>query len=383
MISIPTIQNIRRVGRWRLASATLLVFLLASTGRTAESVVQHGIFGRAADGTTIDGFTLINHHGATAKVITYGAILADLRVPDRDGKLASVVHEVTFSESNYARGFPNAGMVPGRVANRIANARFTLDGHDYTLAANNGPHTLHGGRKGFGRVLWTGEPVSSPRGPAVRLMYHSRDGEEGFPGNLDVSVTYTLTEENTLRLDYIATTDQPTPINLTNHAFFNLSNGGDVAGDQLTINASRTTLADRALIPTGKIAPVAGTPLDFTRATAIGARAAELVPSHRYDHNFVLNRAEDARGPTFAARVTDPNSGRVLEVWTTEPGLQLYTSILGTPLPPGQDGFFCLETQHFPDSVHHPEFPSTILRPGQTFRSTTEFRFSTTPATRR
>lgn len=351
--------------------------LLIVAVRAAEPAVQRAEFGRGADGTVIEAFTLTNKHGAIAKVITYGAILADLQIPDRDGKLAHVVREITFSEQNYQRGFPQAAMVAGRVANRIANARFTLDGHDYMLIANNGPHTLHGGRKGFGRALWKGEPAA---GSAVKLTLLSPDGDEGFPGNLTASIIYTLTDDNTLRLDYGATTDKPTIVNLTNHAYFNLAGGGDVADYTFTIEADRTTAFDASLIPTGGLTPVKGTPLDFMTPTALGARAAQLGAAKHYDHNFVINRT--AAGLVRAARVADPKSGRVLEVWTTEPGVQLYTSALGAPLAGGQNGFFCLETQHFPDSIHHPTFPTTVLRAGDTFSSTTEFRFSAGPAGR-
>ncbi len=346
--------------------------LIALVSRAAAPAVSTEVFGRAADGTVIDAFTLANKSGATAKIITYGAILADLQIPDRDGKLVHVVREATFSEQNYQRGFPQAAMIAGRVANRIANARFMLDGHDYALAANNGPHTLHGGRKGFGRVMWKGEPVAAKNGAAVKLSYHSADGEEGFPGNLTVSVTYTLTDDNTLRLDYAATTDKATPVNLTNHAYFNLAGAGDVTDYSLTLDADRTTLFDATLIPTGEIAPVKGTPLDFTTPTALGARAAQL-PGKRYDHNFVINR--NGSGLVRAARIVEPKSGRALEVWTTEPGVQLYTSPLDAATAKDRFGFFCLETQHYPDSIHHPNFPTTVLRPGETFSSTTEFRF--------
>lgn len=353
------------------------ISFFALAARAAEPSVRRAEFGRAADGTVIEAFTLTNQHGAVAKVITFGAILADLRVPDRDGRLAGVVREIAFSEENYARGFPQAAAVIGRVANRIAGARFTLDGRDYPLAPNNAPNHIHGGRKGFAKVVWQGEPVVSPDGPAAKLTYVSQDGEEGYPGTLTLTVTYTLTSANTLRIDYRATTDKPTPLNLTNHAFFNLAGAGDVLDTVLTLNADRYTVVDAALIPTGEIKRVKGSPLDFTKPTALGARSEQLGASRRYDHNFVINRAA-AAALVFAARAAEPRSGRVMEVWTTEPGVQLYTSPLGAAPAPGGAGFFCLETQHYPDSVHRPEFPSTILRPGETFRSTTELRFSVT-----
>ena len=361
---------------------TVAFLLLASAVHAAEPSVQRTLFGRAADGANIDAFTLTNRSGATAKVITYGAILADLRMPDREGKFAGVVHETVFSEANYRRGFPQAAMIAGRVANRIANARFTLDGHDYQLVANNGRHTLHGGPKGFGRVIWQAQPVEAADGVAVRLTYASPDGDQGFPGNLTATVTYTLTNDNTLRLDYRATTDQPSPVNLTNHAYFNLAGGGDVLDTVLQLNADRYTVADATLLPTGEIKGVEDTPLDFRAPRALGTRGNQLDASRRYDHSFVLNRPA-AGGLALATRASEPRSGRVMEVWTTQPGLQLYTSPLAGPAQPGSTGFFCLETQHYPDSVHHPDFPSTILRPGETFSSTTEFRFSTAPAAAR
>ena len=370
-----------------LVLAASLVLLAGAFA--AESAVQRAEFGRAADGTVIEVFTLKNQRGAVAKVINYGAILADLQMPDRDGKLAHVVREATFSEANYKRGFPQAAMVPGRVANRIANASFTLDGHDYKLAANNGAHTLHGGLKGFGKALWSGEPIASAAGSAVRLTYVSADGEEGFPGKLTATVTYTLTDANVLRIDYGATADKPTIVNLTNHAYLNLAGEGDVVDYRLTIDADRTTATDATLIPTGEIISVKGTPLDFTTPTALGARADQLAGRGKnYDHNFVINRS--GPGLVRAASVVDPKSGRALEVWTTEPAVQLYTSSLAAPAPSTPDrpatarfGFFCLETQHYPDSIHHDNFPTTVLRPGETFSSRTEFRFSNAPAAAR
>jgi len=341
--------------------------------------VQRTEFGRTPDGVVVEQFTLTNTRGASARVITYGAIVAELRVPDRDGKLASVVREITASEQGFQRGFAQSGAVFGRVANRIAGARFTLDGQEYKVTRNNGAHHIHGGAKNFSRVVWQAAPSTLPGSASVTLTYVSADGEEGFPGRLTTTVTYALSDANTLRIDYTATTDKPTPINLTNHAYFNLAASSDVLDQELTINADRYTVVDADLIPSGEIKPVAGLPIDFTRPSPIGARGDRLGASRRYDHNFVLNRRAGDTSLLFAARARDPRSGRVLEVWTTEPGVQLYTSPLTAPTPEEKSprfGFFCLETQHYPDSVNHPAFPSTILRPGQTFRSTTEFRFS-------
>lgn len=345
---------------------------------TAAAPVQRAEFGRMPDRTAVDVFTLTNTHGAVARVLTLGAILADLRMPDRDGRAVSVVRPVVASEQGFQRGFSNAAAVFGRVANRIAGARFTLDGHEYQVTRNAGAHHIHGGARNFSKVIWEATPSADHGVPSVRLRYTSADGEEGFPGRLTVTVTYTLTNEDVLRIDYRATTDKPTPINLTNHAYFNLAGDGDVVDHELTLNADRFTVVDRDLIPTGEIKPVAGSALDFTHAAAVGARAGELGPSRRYDHNFVLKRGADATALGFAARVREPRSGRTLEVWTTEPGVQLYTSVLTPPAPtePPRFGFLCLETQHFPDSVNHENFPSTILRPGQEFHSMTEFRFT-------
>jgi glucose/arabinose dehydrogenase/galactose mutarotase-like enzyme len=343
---------------------------------TPPSTVVKSVFGRTPEGVQVDQYTLTNRHGLVARVITSGAIVAELRTPDRQGKLTSVVREVMASEAGFQRGFNQAAAVFGRVANRIANARFTLDGHEYTLAANNGKNHIHGGMKNFSRVVWTGTPSATPGEAAVTLTYVSPDGEEGYPGTLTTTVRYTLTEQDALRIEYSATTDKATIVNFTNHAYFNLAGTGDVLDDELMINADRYTAVDAGLIPTGEIKAVAGSPLDFTHATRLGARAAQLGASHRYDHNFVINRPAGDASLRLAARMADPRSGRVMEAWTTQPGVQLYTSPLGNTPSTASPGFFCLETQHYPDSIHRPEFPTTVLRPGETFRATTEYRFS-------
>ena len=342
----------------------------------AAAGVQKSTFGQLANGTAVDLYTLTNRHGLTAKVITFGATITEVNVPDRDGKFAGVVLG-SPTLAAYQRNF-QAASVMGRVANRIAGAHFTLDGHDYALFANDGLNQLHGGRIGFNKVVWQATLPKTRDGAAVQLTYVSKDGEENYPGNLTVSVTYTLTDDNALRLDYTATTDAPTPVNLVNHAYWNLAGRGDTNGHLLQINADRFTEADAALLPTGEIKPVKDTPLDFTTATAVGARAAALGAARHYDHSFVLNRPKDDTSLLFAARVTDPASGRVMEVWTTQPGLQLYTSNLGSPAGGGnaRSGFYCLEAQHFPDALHHPNFPSIILRPGETDTTRTEYRFS-------
>lgn len=328
-------------------------------------------FGTTADGAVVKQYTLRNAKGMTAKIITYGAIITELRAPDRNGQFENVVLGADTFDA-YAKGFPGSAAVIGRFANRIAKARFTMDGTEYVLAANNGPNHIHGGRKGFASVVWEGKAVpSTADAAAVQLSYLSKDSEEGYPGNLDVTVTYTLTDANELRIDYAATTDKATVVNLTNHAYFNLAGAGsgNVFDHELWLNAPYYTPADAQLIPTGEIASVKGTPLDFTTPTSIGARIERLKPQlNGYDHNFVIQGG--GKSLVLAARVREPKTGRVMEVRTTEPGVQLYT---GNHL---KHAGLCLETQHFPDSPNKPQFPSSVLRPGQKFQSTTVFAFS-------
>jgi aldose 1-epimerase len=339
-------------------------------------------FGRTPEGTPVDLYVLTNGR-ITAKVMTYGAILTELHVPDRAGKPADVV--LGFDNLGaYLAGHPHFGATTGRVANRIAKGRFTLDGKEYKLAVNNGPNSLHGGLKGFDKVVWKGEEVSGPDGPAAKFTYLSRDGEEGYPGNLSVSVTFTVTPADELRIDYTAVTDQATPVNLTNHTYFNLAGhaSGPVLGQELMLAADEYTPADDTLIPTGEIKSVRGTPLDFTTPTAIGARIGQIKADiGGYDHNYVIR--PDTKSPAFAARVYEPNTGRVMEMFTTEPGVQLYTANFLNGKLKGKDGVayqkhqgFCLEAQHFPDAVHHANFPSIILRPGATYTQTTIYKFS-------
>lgn len=364
----------------------VLAFLAAgcaSTQMKDKPMIEEVDFGRLPDGRTVKRFELKNRHGMSARIITYGAILTELRVPDRTGQFTNVVHGFDNLQA-YLQGHPFFGATTGRVANRIAKARFTLDGREYQLAVNNGLNHIHGGIRGFDKVLWEGKPIAvNEREVAVVFAYLSRDGEENYPGNLDVRVTYTLTDNNELRIDYSATTDKATPVNITNHSSFNLAGGGDVLGHEMFIPADRFTPIDDELIPTGQIAPVKGTPLDFTGPMPIGARIEQLKPKPGgYDHNFVLN--SEGKSLALAARAREPKSGRVLEVLTTEPGIQLYTGNFLDGRFRGLNGQpserhtgFCLETQHFPDSVNHPNFPSTILRPGQTYKSTTVLRFTT------
>ncbi len=340
--------------------------------------VRKSSFGKLPDGTAVDLYTLENANGVVAKVTNYGTIVSELHVPDRDGKSGDVVLGFDNLEQ-YLKGHPCFGCTVGRVANRIAKGRFTLDGKTYTLAVNNGPNHLHGGLEGFDKKVWQAEPQS---GAAVKFTYTSPDGEEGYPGTLAAAVTMTLTDANELRLDYCATTDKPTPVNLTNHSYFNLAGHGDALRHELMIAADYYTPSDSASIPTGEIKSVKGTPMDFTRPQAIGSRFAQLhnVPVG-YDNNYVLDGG--GKGLSLAARAYDPESGRVLEVYTTEPGVQLYTANFLDGSLTGKGGVvyqqhaaFCLETQHFPDSVNKPGFPSVILRPGQTYRQTTVFKFS-------
>jgi aldose 1-epimerase len=368
---------------WSAWFATLAV-AADPPGKGGKATVQKMTFGKTADGTAVDLYVLTNASGVKAKVITYGALLTEMHVPDRDGKRADVV--LGFDNlDDYLKGHPMFGATVGRVANRIAGAKFTLEGKEYKLAANNGPNSIHGGNKGFDKAVWKAEAKEVPEGVSVRFTHRSPDGDEGYPGNLDVAVTYTLTEKNELTIDYTATTDKATPVNLTNHSYFNLSGGqsANVLKHEVMLTADKYTPADDKLIPTGKIEPVKGTPLDFTMPTAIGARFDQLKGKPvGYDHNYVLN--SEGKSLALAARVVEPKSGRVLEMITTEPGVQLYTgNFLDGKLKGkggvvyGQHAGFCLEAQHFPDAVHHPEFPSIILQPGKTYTQTTIYKFST------
>jgi aldose 1-epimerase len=344
--------------------------------------VQEQNWGRTDDGRSISLFTFANGRGMVAKVTSYGAILTELHVPDAAGRVTNVV--LGFDNlAQYLKGHPGFGATIGRVANRIGGARFTIDGREYQVAANNGTNHIHGGRVGFDKKVWGARVLPAGDGQAsVEFSYTSPDGEEGYPGTLHVTVTYSLTDAGELRIDYAATTDRATPVNLTNHSYFNLAGTGDVLDHVLEIAAARYTPGDAGLIPTGELAPVRGTPLDFTKPERIGARIEQLRPQpNGYDHNYVLDSG--GLGLAFAARAVEPKSGRVMEVWTTEPGVQLYTAnwLDGKLQGPGGRTFgrhagFCLETQHFPDAINKPAFPSVVVRPGTGFRSTTAFRFA-------
>jgi aldose 1-epimerase len=346
--------------------------------------VQEQPFG-TREGRPVNLFTLTNSHGLEVHAMNYGGIILSIRVPDRKGQFADIVLGHDTMEG-YIPNPPYIGAIVGRYANRIANGTFTLGGKTYSLPKNDGPNTLHGGTtRTFDRVVWDGEPLKNKTG--VSFTYLSKDGEEGFPGNLKIRVTYTLTESNELILDYEATSDQATPISVSQHSYFNLKGegNGDILDHEIMINADRFTPVDKNLIPTGELRAVKGTPLDFTTAARIGSRIddnyEQLVLGHGYDHNFVINRK--GAGLTLAARVYEPTSGRVLEVSTTQPAVQFYTGNFLDGTVVGKDGHvykrrygFCLETQHFPDSPNHPDFPSTILKPGETFHQTTVFKFS-------
>jgi aldose 1-epimerase len=336
-------------------------------------------FGRLADGSAVHLYTLTNRAGLTAKITNFGATITELHVPDRKGRLGDVVFGFD-SLGGYLQKHPYVGSTCGRVANRIAAGRFALDGKGHKLAVNNGPNHLHGGIKGFDKVLWKAAIL---KGPALKLTYVSPDGDEGYPGRLTASVVFTLAKSNELRIDYAARTTKATPVCLTNHSYFNLAGSGDILGHELTLAAPFYTPSDPTLIPTGEIRSVRGTPLDFTETHAIGSRFAELGGDPTgYDHNFVVENG--GQSLALAARVREPGSGRVLEVLTTEPGVQFYTSNFLDGTLTGKGGMvygrhtgFCLETQHHPNSINLPHFPSPVLRPGRTLGSTTIFRFKT------
>ena len=340
-----------------------VTILIVSAGYAAENKtpsVKKEVFGKTNDGNDVYVFTLENSKGLTAKVLELGAHIISLQVPDRDGKLANIV-----TAFNSLQRYRNAyeGATIGRFANRIANATFTLDGVQYKSTSN-----LHGGRRGFHTVLWKGTEFQNENEAGVKLNYLSKDGEEGYPGNLTCTVTFTLTNENELKIDYIATTDKTTVVNFTNHSYFNLAGAGSgqIMAHEIYINADKYTPFDNSKIPTGEISPVKGTPLDFTEPSTIGSKIEEMGRGG-YDHNYVLN-GWDGTKLVLAARVYESTTGRVMEVLTTEPGMQFYSS---------RGEAFCLETQHYPDSPNKPEFPSTTLRPDETFKSETIYKFST------
>jgi len=364
-----------------LVAGALAVAALAQTpAKKGQSNVQKQAWSKLPDGSPVELYTLSNANGMKAAIMTYGGAVVSLTAPDRSGKYADVVIGMD-SLDGYLKGVPYFGALIGRYGNRIGHAQFTLDGKTYHVPKNDGDNSLHGGTRGFDKRVWTARET----GGGLELTYVSKDGEEGYPGTLTAKVLYTLTPQNELRIEYTATTDKNTVLNLTNHSYFNLSGAGegDILGHEVTIHAARFTPVDKGLIPTGELRAVKGTPFDFTKGTAIGARIdqsdEQLQFGKGYDHNWVL----DGTGTRTAAEVYDPKSGRVMEVITDQPGLQFYTGnfLDGTIHGKGGKAYgrrnaFCMETQHFPDSPNQPKFPSTELKPGQTYHTVTTYRFS-------
>jgi aldose 1-epimerase len=384
---------------WRrreFVGATVAAVLLMGAAKAlpypnqeAKGKMQKQEFGKLLDGQSADLYILTSNHGMEAAITNFGATLVWLKVPDKTGKSGDVV--LGYDKlSGYETGKAYFGATVGRYGNRIAHAKFVLDGVTYTLAKNNGDNSLHGGTVGFNKKLWTTKDLSSPAGQALELAYLSKDGEEGYPGNLSIKIVYSIPAgENALKIEYSATTDKDTVLNPTHHSYFNLAGqgNGDILQNQITIHASRFTPVDSALIPTGELKQVAGTPFDFTKSTAVGARIdqddEQLKFGKGYDHNWVLDK-KGGTAPSLAVEVYEPTSGRVMDVLTTEPGVQFYTGNFLDGTITGKDGktyghrsALCLETQHFPDSPNHPSFPTTELKPGQKFHSVTTYKFST------
>lgn len=371
----------------------LLVLAMANqnafAGPSPTQAIQVHPFGVISSGQTTDLYVLTNNRGMVVAITNFGATVVSIKVPDRTGHVDDILLGYDAAKG-YEAGDAHFGGTIGRYGNRIAHGSFTLDGHVYTLPKNNGENTLHGGIHGFDKKIWAAKEVDSKDGAAVRFTYVSPDGEEGFPGTLTTTVTFTLyKDKDELRIDYTASTDKPTVVNLTNHSYFNLSGqgSGDILATRLQLNASRFTPVDASMIPTGELRAVKGTPFDFTKPVAIGERinadGEQIKFGRGYDHNWVLDAKAGSATPELAAIAHDPKSGRVLEVLTTEPGVQFYTGNFLDGSEHGKGGIayqqrtaFCLETQHFPDSPNHPSFPTTTLLPGKTFHSTTIFRFS-------
>jgi len=367
-----------------LIAVCLLAFAMPNTGSAASGQISKKPWGKLPDGTAVDLYTLRNRHGMEVKISNYGGIVVSISVPDRKGEFADVALGYDDLEG-YLKETPYFGALVGRYGNRIANAKFTLNGREYKLAANNGPNSLHGGLKGFDKVVWQGKSLATPEGPALELSYVSKDGEEGFPGNLSVTTVYALTDDNGLKIEYTATTDKDTVINLTHHSYFNLAGKGDVLNHEVMIHANKFTPTDKNLIPIGELSSVNGTPFDFRKSTPIGARInqddEQLKLAGGYDQNWVIDKPPGKLG--LMARVYEPTSGRVLEVLSSEPGMQFYTGNHLNGKITGKGGWvytarsgFCMEPQHYPDSPNHPEFPSVVLKPGQEYHNTIIYRFS-------
>jgi len=374
-----------------LGAAFLVGCAAMSTSHSGSSITKAD-FGKTPDGTPVEIYTLKNSKGAEAHIMTYGGIVQKLTMPDKNGNYGDVVLGFDsldgYVADNYVKNCPYFGALIGRYGNRIALGKFSLDGVTYQLATNNGVNTLHGGLKGFDKVVWTARPLPTAHGPSLILTYVSQNGEEGYPGTLSVTAIYSLTEDNALRLDFTATTSQDTIINLTHHSYFNLAGSGDILGNIVYINADKFTPVDSTLIPTGELRPVAGTPFDFLTPTAVGSRINEtndeqIKFANGYDDNWVLNKTAPGE-LSLAARVYEPTSGRTMEVWTTSPGMQFYTGNFLDGTLTGKGGWvykfrdaLAMEPQHFPDSPNHPEFPTTELKPGETYHNTIIYKFGT------
>jgi aldose 1-epimerase len=368
----------------QLASAGLVAACFVGCASMSKGEpIKKASFGKTADGTPVEIYTLRTEKGMEARIMTYGGAVVSLKVPDKKGKFGDVV--LGYDKlGGYLTNSPYFGALIGRYGNRIANGKFSLDGQEYTLALSNAPNHLHGGLKGFDKVVWKATPIETADGPSLELTYLSKDGEEGYPGNLSVTATYTVTEENELRLDLEATTDKDTVCNLTHHSYFNLRGSGDVLDHVVQINASKFTPVDSNSIPTGELKSVDGTPFDFLKPTAIGARInaddQQIKFGNGYDHNFVLDKFPHEFG--LAATIYEPTSGRVMEVWTTAPGLQFYTGNYLDGTMKGKGGWiyqqrdgFCFEPQGFPDAPNHPDFPTTELKPGDIYKNTIIYKF--------
>lgn len=370
-----------------IAGLALAALIAAPAAAALPAHVQKAPFGKTAKGQTVDIYTITNKNGLEARVTSYGGRIASLKVPDRAGKLGNIVLGFDTVEP-YTKGLPYFGALIGRYGNRIANGAFTLDGKTYHLAQNDGPNNLHGGVNGFDKVLWKVVPFEDAKGPGLKLTYVAADGEEGFPGKLTAHVTYQLTNDNKLHITYEATTTKPTPVNLTNHSYFNLTGDTEntIADHELVLNADKFTPVSKVLIPTGELKDVTGTPFDFRTSTKIGARIGaedeQLKFAGGYDHNWVLNQSKPG-AVTLAAVLSEATTGRVMKVYTTEPGVQFYSGNFLDGKPAGTGTVFklrtglCLETQHFPNSPNQANFPTTIVQPGQVYHTETVFEFST------
>jgi aldose 1-epimerase len=360
----------------RLSILISLVTLISVVGIEAKPKVKKEFYGKTADGKSVEQFTLTNSSGSEAKIITFGGIITSLKVPDKNGQFGNIVLGYDNLQGYESDSF-YLGALIGRYANRIGNAQFTLNGKTYNLAKNNGENNLHGGPKGYHKVVWTGRSFVDKNGANLELKYLSKDGEEGFPSNLNIKVIYTLTENNELKVDYFAVPDNDTIVNLTQHSYFNLAGKGDILSHQLQINSEKYTPTDQGAIPGGEFKNVKGTPFDFNNLTEIGKRIndqdQQLIFGKGYDHNWVLNKK--GKELNLAAKVFETTSGRLMEVWTTEPGLQFYAGNFLTP-PFTYRGAMCLEAQNFPDSPNKKNFPSPILKKGKTYRQTTIYKFA-------